>query len=295
MIFQLCYSTRTKQRDGGVSCNGFSYCSRRWPWWSAWPGRPCAAGPEGRATRRADAGDGVHRTAHHRKHVVDRFGALPPWSARSRSSAWALRTSARPAQDPGRDHHPLQPGGFLRRRRGRRGVHPRHGLHPPGSEIKMYIDGVPMYMGPWSHPLLDLCLWTWPRPARMSSRARSQTVGNTFSAINLVPKQHTRRAQHHRGRRGRQLTAPWPRGLSHAGAQRLRTYQLGESFATPTATATTPTAPDSGFANMGHAAQRHLVRPPARVAMDNYADDPGADTPGAVPRAATKPARAWPP
>ena len=30
------------------------------------------------------------------------------------------------------------------------------GASRPGSEIKTYVDGVPVYMGVWSHPLLDL-------------------------------------------------------------------------------------------------------------------------------------------
>ena len=62
------------------------------------------------------------------------------------------------------------------------------GSSRPGSEIKTYIDGTPFYMAVWSHPLLDLLPVNGMQRMEVLKGPQPQAFGNTFGAINLVPK-----------------------------------------------------------------------------------------------------------
>ena len=65
------------------------------------------------------------------------------------------------------------------------------GSSRPGSEIKMYVDGVPMYMSVWNHPLLDLITIDPAQAIEVYKSPQPEEFGNAFAAINLVPKQKT--------------------------------------------------------------------------------------------------------
>ena len=65
------------------------------------------------------------------------------------------------------------------------------GSSRPGSEIKMYVDGVPMYMSVWNHPLLDLMTIDPAQSIEVYKSPQPEMFSNTFAAINLVPKQKT--------------------------------------------------------------------------------------------------------
>jgi iron complex outermembrane receptor protein len=62
----------------------------------------------------------------------------------------------------------------------------------PGSEIKTFIDGVPMYMGVWNHPLLDLLSVDPARRIEVHKGPQPQRFGNVFGAVNIVPKKKSR-------------------------------------------------------------------------------------------------------
>ena len=62
------------------------------------------------------------------------------------------------------------------------------GTSRPGSEIKTYIDGIPFYMAVWSHPLLDLLPVNGMQRIDVLKGPQPQQFGNTFGAINLLPK-----------------------------------------------------------------------------------------------------------
>jgi iron complex outermembrane receptor protein len=63
------------------------------------------------------------------------------------------------------------------------------GASRPGSEIKTYIDGIPLYMGVWNHPLLDLIPINGMERITVYKGPQPQLFGNTFGAIDLTPKQ----------------------------------------------------------------------------------------------------------
>ena len=62
------------------------------------------------------------------------------------------------------------------------------GSSRPGSEIKTFIDGVPMYMGLWNHPLLDLLSIDTAAAIEVFKSPQPQRFGNAFGAVNILPK-----------------------------------------------------------------------------------------------------------
>lgn len=59
------------------------------------------------------------------------------------------------------------------------------GVSRPGSEIKTYIDGLPFYMGLWSHPLLDLLPVNGMQNITVYKSPQLHITGNNFAFINL--------------------------------------------------------------------------------------------------------------
>ncbi|MEF8690395.1 UNVERIFIED_CONTAM: TonB-dependent receptor [Comamonas sp. A-3] len=70
------------------------------------------------------------------------------------------------------------------------------GVSRPGSEIKTYIDGVPFYMGLWSHPLLDLLPVNGMQSITVYKSPQPQINGNNFSSINLETRRATEDGVH---------------------------------------------------------------------------------------------------
>lgn len=66
------------------------------------------------------------------------------------------------------------------------------GASRPGSEIKTYIDGIPVYMGVWNHPLLDLLSINPARSITVAKSPQPQNFGNALAAIDLEPKSRRR-------------------------------------------------------------------------------------------------------
>ena len=62
------------------------------------------------------------------------------------------------------------------------------GASRPGSEIKTYLDGVPLYMGVWNHPLMDLLPINGIQSIDVYKSAQPQVNGNNFGSINLTSK-----------------------------------------------------------------------------------------------------------
>ncbi len=62
------------------------------------------------------------------------------------------------------------------------------GSSRPGSEIKVFIDDVPMYMSIWNHPLMDLMSIDTARSIEVYKGPQPQHFGNAMAAINIVPK-----------------------------------------------------------------------------------------------------------
>lgn len=62
------------------------------------------------------------------------------------------------------------------------------GSSRPGAEIKTYVDGVPMYMSVWNHPLLDLLPVDPAEAVEIFKSPQPQYFGNAMAAVNVRPK-----------------------------------------------------------------------------------------------------------
>ncbi len=62
------------------------------------------------------------------------------------------------------------------------------GSSRPGSEIKTLVDGVPMYMSVWNHPLLDMMSINAAHTIEVFKSPQPQYFGNAFAVVNIVPK-----------------------------------------------------------------------------------------------------------
>ncbi len=62
------------------------------------------------------------------------------------------------------------------------------GSSRPGAEIKTLVDGVPMYMSVWNHPLLDLLSIDSAHTIEVYKSPQPHVFGNAFAVVNLVPK-----------------------------------------------------------------------------------------------------------
>lgn len=63
------------------------------------------------------------------------------------------------------------------------------GASRPGSEIKTYVDGIPLYMGVWNHSLLDLLPVHGMSRVTVHKGPQPQRFGNSFAAIDLTPRE----------------------------------------------------------------------------------------------------------
>jgi iron complex outermembrane receptor protein len=62
------------------------------------------------------------------------------------------------------------------------------GQSRPGADIKAFFDGVPVYIGVWNHPLLDILPVNTVERIAVHKSPQPQVFGNAVAAIELVPK-----------------------------------------------------------------------------------------------------------
>ena len=121
--------------------------------------------------------------------VVDRFGNFTTSvSARQIGDLNALDVSSALRRTPGVTISRFNPVGSYGGEEGGAVYVRGMGSSRPGSEIKTYVDGLPFYMGVWNHPLLDLLPVNGMSRIDVLKGPQPAEFGNTFGAINLIPK-----------------------------------------------------------------------------------------------------------
>lgn len=65
------------------------------------------------------------------------------------------------------------------------------GASRPGSEIKTYLDGIPVYMGIWNHPMMDLLPLNGVSSVNVLKGPGNMSSGNNFASVNLETKRAT--------------------------------------------------------------------------------------------------------
>jgi iron complex outermembrane receptor protein len=121
--------------------------------------------------------------------TVDLFGNFTTSvSARQVSDLNALDVSSALRRTPGVTISRFNPVGSYGGEEGGAVYVRGMGSSRPGSEIKTYVDGIPFYMGVWNHPLLDLLPVNGMSRIDVLKGPQPAQFGNTFAAINLIPK-----------------------------------------------------------------------------------------------------------
>lgn len=70
------------------------------------------------------------------------------------------------------------------------------GASRPGGEVKTYLDGIPLYMGLWNHPLMDLLPLQGIQAIRVHKGPVNPVAGNNFASIDLESKRAKQEGVH---------------------------------------------------------------------------------------------------
>jgi len=65
------------------------------------------------------------------------------------------------------------------------------GSSRPGSEIKTLVDGIPVFMSVWNHPLLDLMSIDAAQSIEVYKSPQPYLFGNAFGVVNILPRKMT--------------------------------------------------------------------------------------------------------
>ena len=150
------------------------------------------------------------------------------------------------------------------------------GSSRPGSEIKTFIDGVPMFMGVWNHPLLDLLSVDTASAIEVYKSPQPHIFGNAFASINIVPKKKkTEGFQTNLHLAGGSYDTFIQRA-EHAGKIGATDYYLGQSFRTSKGHRTKSDGELTNyFARVGRELGQNWYASIFGLYTDNYAWDPG--------------------
>ncbi len=150
------------------------------------------------------------------------------------------------------------------------------GSSRPGAEIKTFIDGVPMFMGVWNHPLLDLLSVDTASAIEVHKSPQPQLFGNAFAAVNIVPKKKVAEGfQTNLHLAGGSYDTLVQRA-EHAGKTGAVDYYLGQSFRTSNGHRTKSDGELTNyFARLGREIGQNWYASVFGLYTDNDASDPG--------------------
>lgn len=104
------------------------------------------------------------------------------------------------------------------------------GASRPGGEIKTFIDGIPMYMSVWNHPLLDLLSIDPASSLQIYKSPQPQVFGNAFAAINIHPKRRLEEGFETKLHLAGGSYGTFMEKAEHGGRTGVVDYFLGQSF-----------------------------------------------------------------
>jgi len=148
----------------------------------------------------------------------------------------------------------------------------------PGSEIKTFIDGVPMYMGVWNHPLLDLLSIDPARSIRVAKSPQPQSFGNALAAINIEPKARKKPGYTTELHLAGGSYSTLIETAEHGGKVGRFDYYLGQGYRTSNGHRDhSEGTMRSAFANLGYELSDHWRTGFFGLHTDNEAQDPGEE------------------
>ncbi len=168
------------------------------------------------------------------------------------------------------------------------------GSSRPGAEIKTLVDGAPMYMSIWNHPLLDLMSIDSADRIEVYKSPQPQYFGNALGIVNLVPGAPTESGFVTRGELAAGSYDTWIGKLETSGKNDQFNYSVGGGFNISDGHRTDS---DGELKNL-HGRLEYRVSDHWDVAVftllnDNYAMDPGAENADASLKEGRYETRAW--
>ncbi|WP_022663187.1 TonB-dependent receptor [Paucidesulfovibrio longus] len=154
------------------------------------------------------------------------------------------------------------------------------GSSRPGAEIKTYLDGVPMYMGPWNHPLMDLLPVDAAESVEVIKGPQPQRYGNNVSAINIVPKrQHADEEDSTTVKMAAGSYGTVSQSVEHGGSMEGFDYYVGEGSIRSDGHRQDSWGSKLGYyANLGFELNPNWDLRVLALGTMNRSADPGADT-----------------
>ncbi|SKA82047.1 iron complex outermembrane recepter protein [Paucidesulfovibrio gracilis DSM 16080] len=157
------------------------------------------------------------------------------------------------------------------------------GSSRPGSEIKTYIDGVPMYMGPWNHPLMDLLPVDAAESLEVAKGPQPQKYGNSLSAVNMRVKRHRGDGSATSLRMYAGSYGTMGESIEHEGGDEDFNYYLGQGYVRSDGHRKDSWGNKLGYyANLGFGLSDNWDLSVLALGTTNRSSDPGPDTAGGV-------------
>jgi iron complex outermembrane receptor protein len=168
------------------------------------------------------------------------------------------------------------------------------GSSRPGAEIKMLMDGVPMYMSVWNHPLLDMMSIDPAQSVEVYKSPQPNVFGNAFSVINIIPRKKDSDGYVSKldvsGGSFNTFTAKAENG----GKQGDVDYYMGGGLQTSQGHRENADGALNDFYGwLGYHLSDHWSTSLFTFACDNYADDPGKEGAALSTRLGRYETKAW--
>jgi iron complex outermembrane receptor protein len=163
------------------------------------------------------------------------------------------------------------------------------GLSRPGSEIKTYIDDVPMYLPQWNHALLDLLPVNGMSDITIYKSPQPQINGNNFASINL----NTKTAGANNGIAGNARVSYGSfntviEQVDMTGKKDDLEFALAQGFSKSNGQRANSNAQLANImGSVGFKIDRNWQIGASGMALNNTSNDPGNNTQAALPQAAS--------
>lgn len=152
------------------------------------------------------------------------------------------------------------------------------GSSRPGAEIKMLVDGIPMYMSVWNHPLLDLMSIDAAGAIETYKSPQPHIFGNAFGVVNLVPKKQEREGFVSQVEAAAGSHASYVATAEHGGKQGRWDYYLGGGYRSSDGHREDADGELSDlYARIGYRFSAHWDLSGFTLINDNSATDPGVE------------------
>lgn len=153
------------------------------------------------------------------------------------------------------------------------------GSSRPGAEILTLVDGIPRFVGVWTHPLMDVMSIDIAREIEVYKGAQPVLLGNmAFGGVNVLTKRRTAPGYETSLEAGYGAYDTWVEALDHGGRIGNWDYYLGQSFRKSDGHRDHADGElQSYFGRLGHRLSDEWDLSLTLNYTDNYADDPGPE------------------